>query len=99
MPHQRLITKLKGYGIQRDIIIWVGDFLKDRKQKVQMNGTSSDWADVISGIPQGSVLGPTLFLVYINDLPDVVHSLVKLFADGAKIFAIVNTVNDASLVQ
>ena len=79
--------------------MWVGDFLKDRKQRVQMNGTSSDWADVISGIPQGSVLSPTLFLVYINDLPDVVHSLVKLFADGVKIFAIVNTVNDASLVQ
>ena len=64
-----------------------------------MDGASSDWADVTSGIPQGSVLGPTLCLIYINDLPDVVHSFVKLFADDAKLYAVVNTANDASIVQ
>ena len=89
MPHQRLITKLNGYGIQGDIIMWIGDCLKEHKQRVQINRTSSDWADVVSVIPQGSVLGPTLCLVYINDLSDVVCSLVKLFADDAKIFAVV----------
>ena len=82
-------------------VMWIGDFLKDRQQRVQINRTSSDWTAVISCIPQGSVLGPTLFLVYINGLPDVVRCLVKLFADDVKIFAVVtcNTVNDANLVQ
>ena len=61
--------------------------------------TSSDWADVTSAIPQGSVLRPTLFLIYINDLPDVVHNFVKLFADDAKLYAVVNTVDDAKTVQ
>ena len=75
-----------------------------RKHGVQINRTSSDWADVNTSdwadvIPQGSVLDQTLFLVYINDFPDVVHSLVKLYADDANIFAVVHTVNDVSLVQ
>ena len=57
------------------------------------------WVEVTNGIPQGSVLGPTLLLIYINDLPDVVHSLVKRFADEAKLFVEVNTLNFASLLQ
>ena len=99
VPHQRLLLKLKGYGIQGRLLKWIENFLKDRKQSIQVDGASSDWADVTSGIPQGSVLGPTLFLIYINDLPDVVHSFVKLFADDAKLYAVVNTANDASIVQ
>ena len=66
VPHQSLITQLKCYGMHGDIIRRIEDFLKDRKQRVQINGTSSDWGDVTSGIPQGSGLGPILFLVYIN---------------------------------
>ena len=97
--HQRLLTKLKGYGIQAKLLNWIENFLKNRKQRVQVDGSSSEWADVTSGIPQGSVLGPTLFSIYINDLPDVVHSFVKLFADDAKLYAVVNTVNDANIVQ
>ena len=99
VPHKRLITKLKGYGIQGNVIKRVEYFLKDRKQRVQISGSSSEWTDVTSGIPQGSVLGPTIFLVYINDLPDVVHSMVKLFADDAKVSAVVNSENDANVVQ
>ena len=64
-----------------------------------MDGSSSEWADVTSGISQGSMLGPTLFLIYINDLPDMVCSFFKLFADDAKLYAVVNTVNDANIVQ
>ena len=96
VPHQRLLTKLKGYGFKGKLLTWVENFLKNRKQ---VDGSSSDLADVTSGIPLGSVLGPTLFLIYINDLPDVVHNFVKLFADDAKLYAVVNTVDDAKTVQ
>ena len=53
---------------------------------VVINGSESEWSDVTSGIPQGSVLGPTLFLVYINDMPDKINALIKLFADDAKVY-------------
>ena len=99
VQHQRLLKKLKGYGIQGKVLCLIESFLKNRKQRVQVNGSSSDWADVSSGIPQGTVLGPTLFLIYINDLPDVVHSFVKRFADDAKIYAIFNTQEEANIVQ
>ena len=87
------------YGFKGKLLTWVENFLKNRKQRVQVDGSSSDWADVNSGIPQGSVYGPTLFLIYINDLPDVVHNFVKLFADDAKLYAVVNTVDYAKTVQ
>ena len=83
MLHQRLLKKLKGYGIQGIVLYWIESFLKNRKQRIQVNVSSSDWTDVSSGIQQETVLGPTLFLVFINDLPDVVHSFVKLLADDA----------------
>ena len=95
VPHKRLITKLKGYGIQGN----VEDFPKDRKQRVQISGSPVEWTDTTIGIPQGSVLGPTLFLVHINNLQDVVHSMVKLVADDANASAEVNSENDANVVQ
>jgi len=61
-------------------------FLSGRKQRVVVNGKISSWADILSGIPQGSVLGPILFVLFINDLPDVVTSTVKIFADDTKLF-------------
>ena len=93
------MSKLKGYGIQGNLLKCIENFLKDRKQRVQVDGSSSEWADVTSGIPQGSVLGPLLFLRYINDLPDIVHSFIKLFADDAKLYAVVNTARDTTVVQ
>ena len=91
VPHKRLLRKLQGYGISGSLLRWLESFLVGRKQKVVLNGEESDWTNVTSGIPQGSVLGPILFLIYINDLPDVVNNIVKLFADDTKIYAKVNT--------
>ena len=88
VPHQRLINKLQSYGICGNILGWIKDFLANRKQKVVINGTGSNWTPVTSGIPQGSVLGPILFTIYmyINDLSDVVQNIVKLFADDTKLY-------------
>ena len=64
----------------------VENFLNERKQRVVINGKSSKWSDVLSGIPQGSLLRPLLFIIYINDLPGVVGSVCKLFADECKLY-------------
>ena len=68
MPHQRLLLKLKAYGIGNDVINWIEKWLTHRKQRVIVDGEISNWKSVLSRIPQGSVLGPILFLIYINDL-------------------------------
>ena len=82
VPHQRLTRKLKAYGVTGNPLRWIGDFLTGRyKQRVVVNGKLSTWADILSGIPQGSILGPILFVIFINDLPDIVRSTVKMFAD------------------
>ena len=72
-------------GISGKILNWVKAFLSSRKQRVSVENKLS-WTSIISGIPQGSVLGPTLFVLFINDLPDVCSSMCQLFADDAKIF-------------
>jgi hypothetical protein len=99
VPHQRLAEKLRAYGISGNLLNWIGDFLSDRKQRVVINGAQSEWADVISGIPQGSVLGPILFVIYINDLPDEVSSTAKLFADDTKLYAPISSEQDCETIQ
>ena len=74
MPHRRLVVKLASYGIGGEVLRWVESFLNDRRQRVVVNGESSEWTDVTSGIPQGGVLGPILFVIYINDMPDGLSS-------------------------
>ena len=86
VPHRRLLEKAKSYGIDGDILAWIRSFLEDRKQRIVVNGKHSSWRDVTSGIPQGSVLGPLLFVLYINDLPDTAISQVFLFADDTKLY-------------
>ena len=72
------------------------DFLKDRKQRVVLNGKNSSWANVEAGVPQGSILGPLLFLIYINDLPDNLSTNVKLFADDTSLFSVVHDITTSS---
>ena len=99
VPHLRLIEKVKSYGINIHISNWIKNFLQDRKQRVCVNGQYSDWAQVTSGIPQGSVLGPLLFVIYINDLPDDISSEIYLFADDTKIFNEVTDHNNSEILQ
>ena len=96
VPHCRLVGKLKSYGISKEITNWVVSFLNNRFQTVTVNGCESSERPVLSGIPQGSVLGPMLFVLYINDLPDNVtgDAFSFLFADDTKLFSIINNVGD-----
>ena len=78
--------KLDAYGIKGKLHRWIGAFLAGRRQRVLLGESVSEWAAVTSGVPQGSVLGPLLFLLYINDLPECLLNPSKLFADDTKIF-------------
>ena len=86
VPHERLFRKIKSYGITGNLYNWIRCFLSDRKQRVIVNGEMSAFRNVISGVPQGSVLGPLLFILFVNDLPDTITSTCKLFADDTKIY-------------
>ena len=83
---ERLVAKVEAHGISGNILLWIQDFLSNRKQTVVVNGSRSSEKIVTSGIPQGSVLGPILFVLYINDLPKCVENDIRLFADDTKIF-------------
>ena len=86
VPHRRLLLKLRSYGFEGEILKWIEDVLTDRRQRVVVNGKCSDWKNVTPRIPQGSVLGPVLFNIYVNDMPDNLDSFCKIFADDSKIY-------------
>ena len=91
VPHQRLLLKLKPHGIGNDVINWIEKWLTHKRQRVIVDGEISNWKSVLIRVPQGSVLGPILFLyiyiyIYINDLEDDIFSKVLKFADDTKVF-------------
>ena len=96
VPHQRLLVKLKGVGISENVLNWIKAFLSNRFQCVRVEDQCSSWKPVKSGIPQGSVLGPILFVIFINDMPEAVKSMCLLFADDAKLFRNVNLREDTN---
>ena len=99
VPHERLLKKLQSYGVTGRLLQWIRAFLSDRRQRVVVRGCHSEWASVTSGVPQGSVLGPLLFLIYINDIPDVVSSKIKIFADDTKVYRSISSPDDAAELQ
>ncbi len=86
MSHRLLLHKLEKYGITR-LLNWIKAFLTNRTQRVILGEATSEWSSVTSGVPQGSVLGPLLFLVYINDMPDNIKNACKMYADDTKLIS------------
>ena len=99
VPLKRLLSKLHGYGIRNNVLKWIEDFLSNRTQYVSINQKESDPTEVSSGVPQGSVLGPSLFIYFINDLPSVIKSLAKIFADDTKAFSKISSDEDRHNLQ
>ncbi len=100
VPHKRLTLKQKYYGISGPTLHWLTAFLTDKTQRVLLDGSSSDTVPVSSGVPQGTVLGPLLFLLYINDLPrSTRNSSTRLFAGDSLLYRAVKTTDDRRLLQ
>ena len=99
VPHRRLLQKLDAYGVRGPLHKWVETFLCTRNMRVIVDGESSQEAKVTSGVPQGTVLGPILFLIHINDLPEAVSSEVRLFADDCLLYRVIKSINDHLLLQ
>ena len=88
--HAGLLAKLQAAGVTGNVHTWFADYLFDRKQRVVLPGAVSDWTDIRAGVPQGSILGPLLFLLYINDIVEDIVSNIRLFADDTSLFIIVD---------
>lgn len=97
--HSGLLTKLQGYGVEGQLLAWIKSFLQGRRMRVQVRGAHSEWVDVSSGVPQGSVLGPLLFLIFVNDIPEWIKSNVKMFADDTKVWTRISTLKDGEVLQ
>ena len=99
VAHVRLAQKLNFYGIRGQLLQWLQSFLANRTQKVVVDGRQLSPCNVTSGVPQGSVLGPVLFLLYINDIVTNIHSQLRLFADGCLIYRPIQSPKDQIILQ
>ena len=99
VPHKRSCSKIKAFGIKGNLMNWLSNFLTNRTQSVVINNISSGSSNVTSGIPQGSVLGPLLFLLYIDDITKNIESVIKIFADDTKVFRALNSSQDRTNLQ
>ena len=98
VPHRRLLYKLDYHGIRGFTHKWITSWLSARSQKVVLDGQASDPGPVLSGVPQGSVLGPVLFLIFINDLPENIRSSVRLFADDCVLYRNIKSPMDCQIL-
>ena len=99
VAHRRLAAKLHHYGIRKKTLAWIQSFLAERYQKVVLDGKTSISSPVTSDIPQGTVLGHLLFMIYINDLPSRVSSTAQLFADDCLLYRVISSQEDAASLQ
>ena len=95
--HRGLLYKLRRAGITGSLLSWFSHYLQDRKQRVVLPGASSNWSSVQAGVPQGSILGPLLFLLYINDIVEGIHASIRLLADDTSLYIIVDDPLDAAI--
>ena len=98
--HAKLLRKLHQYGFRGNLLTWLEPYLHNRSQRVTILGATSSLLPVTSGVPQGSILGPILFLMYVNSLPDVVRSKqIAAFVDDTKVFKEITSTRDAEQLQ
>ena len=100
VPHDRLLLKFKCHGIEGSLLRWFRSFLTDRRQRVVIRVTHSSWSCVTSGVPQGTILGPILFLIYVNDISSNISSTLRMFADDSRVYReLSNIARDSEALQ
>ena len=99
VPHKRLIAKIRAHGIDGEVLNWIEEWLKNRRQRVVLNGEESEWMEVTSSVVQGSVLGPLCFTIYMNDMDNDVKSTLSKFADDTKVICPMKNEEDRNILQ
>ena len=100
VSHELLIHhKPKSYNISESMITWLSSFLNNRIQSVRINGSTSSWTKVTSGVPQGSILGPLMFLLFVNDIPQITSSKFMLLADDTKLWKLIKSIDEVKILQ